>query len=265
MRAMHGPVPTAPIEPDPQTRQFYVTALQRLDEAEVPYVVGGGYAMAHYTGIARNTKDLDLFVRPRDRRRTLDVMEQAGYRTEYFYPFWIAKALSGESFIDILYNSGNGLCPVDDDWLKHSRKIEVHGYATRACPPEEQLWSKAFVMDRERFDGADVIHLVLAQGKTMDWRRLVRRFQTHERVLMAHLLLFGYAYPSERDRVPDWVMGSLHESIAADPPQPHRVCYGTNIAARGYGVPLRQWHYLDGRLQPHGPLTKEEVAQLPEQ
>jgi len=31
---------------------------------------------------------------------------EGGYRTEYFYRFWIAKALCGESFIDILYNSG---------------------------------------------------------------------------------------------------------------------------------------------------------------
>ena len=72
--------------------------------------------MAYYTGIARNTKDLDLFIRPQDRDRTLTTLTAAGYRTEFFYPFWIAKALCGEAFIDLLYNSGNGLCPVDDDW-----------------------------------------------------------------------------------------------------------------------------------------------------
>src|SRR5947208_2050291 len=108
-------VPARPNEPDVRTQEFYVNALRALDDAGVPYVVGGGYCMAHYTGIARNTKDLDLFVRPGDRDRTLTTLTAAGHRTEFFYPFWIAKALEGDSFIDILYNSGNGLCPVDHD------------------------------------------------------------------------------------------------------------------------------------------------------
>src|SRR5438128_5889472 len=142
VRLMDKPRTVAPIAPDSNTRDFYIAALKKLDEARIPYVVGGGYAMVHYTGIARNTKDLDIFVKPADERRTLEVMEKAGYRTEYFYPSWIAKALCGESFIDILYNSGNGLCPVDEDWFRYSSKFEIHRYPTRLCPPEEQLWSK---------------------------------------------------------------------------------------------------------------------------
>src|SRR3954467_13079104 len=209
MRPMDIPLPAAPIAPDATTQEFYVDALRELDDAGIPYVVGGGYAMAHYTGIARNTKDLDIFVKPSDHKRVLATMEEAGYRTEYFYPFWIAKALSGDSFIDILYNSGNGLCPVDDDWFRYATNFEIHGYPTRLCPPEEQMFSKAFVMDRDRFDGTDVNHLIFAQGKTMDWKRLMRRFAGHERVLMAHVMLFGYAYPTERGRVPAWVMVEL--------------------------------------------------------
>jgi hypothetical protein len=264
MELMENPKPAAPIAPDRQTRDFYVAALTKLDEENIPYVVGGGYAMAHYTGIARNTKDLDIFVKPSDHKRVLEVMEQAGYRTEYFYPFWIAKALSGESFIDILYNSGNGLCPVDDDWFKYSTEFEIHGYPTRLCPPEEQLFSKAFVMDRDRFDGTDVNHIIFAQGQRMDWRRLLRRFKTHERVLMAHLMLFGYAYPSERARVPEWVIDEVELAIRKEGPRPQKICFGTNMAQKGYGVPLREWGFIDGRLKPHGPLTPQEVGQLPE-
>jgi len=260
---LDNPRPAAPIAPDSKTREFYVAALGKLDEENIPYVVGGGYAMAHYTGIARNTKDLDIFVKPSDHKRVLEVMEQAGYRTEYFYPFWIAKALCGESFIDILYNSGNGLCPVDDDWFKYASNFEIHGYPSRLCPPEEQLFSKAFVMDRDRFDGTDVNHIIFAQGITMDWRRLLRRFKTHERVLMAHLMLFGYAYPSERGRVPEWVMGELEQAIRKEGPRPQRICFGTNMAQKGYGVPIREWGFADGRLKPYGPLTPQEVGQLP--
>ena len=68
----------------------------------------------------------------------------------------------------------------------------------RLVPAEEQLWSKAFVQDRDRFDGADVIHLILRAAAKIDWDSSPRFAGGHERVLLAHLILFGYAYPSER-------------------------------------------------------------------
>ena len=255
--------PTAPIAPDEKTQEFYVDVLRTLDQAGLRYAVGGGYAMAHYTGIARNTKDLDIFVCESDHRRILDLLATRGYKTEYFYPFWIAKALSGDSFIDILYNSGNGLSVVDDGWFRYSMPIEVHGYPTRLVPAEEQLWSKAFVQDRDRFDGADVIHLILGRGNKFDWKRLLARFEGHERVLLAHVLLFGYAYPCERDVVPAWVMEELHQRVHDEEPPPQPLCRGTFMAHRGYGTAIRDWGYTDGRLNPHGPLTEAEVAQLP--
>ena len=265
MTVAHLPnTPASPVEPDATTRQFYVAALRALDHAQVPYLVGGGYAMAHYTGIQRSTKDLDIFVRPEDRDRTLTTLAAAGYKTEFFYPFWISKALHGEAFIDILYGSGNGICVVDDEWFASAGEIDVHGYRAPMVPPEEQLWSKAFVQDRDRFDGADIAHLILRQGQAFDWRRLVRRFRGHERVLLAHLLLFEYIYPSERGRVPEWVPARLNERIQNEAPTDERLCRGTNLAVRGYGTAVREWGFADARVQPHGPLTPEELAQLPE-
>lgn len=255
--------PAAPEDPDPRTRAFYVDAMKALDKAGVPYLVGGAFAMAYFTGIRRHTKDLDLLVRPADRDRTLTTLTAAGYRTEFFYPFWIAKALSGESFIDILYNSGNGLSPIDDEWFTHSVESNVLGYRARLAPAEEQLWMKAFVMDRDRFDGADVNHLILGRGRKLDWPRLLRRFAGHERVLLAHLMLFGYAYPCERDCVPQWVVKRLEEIVRDEPKVREKVCRGTFIAQKGYGVALNEWGFRDARLKPHGPLTPEEVAQLP--
>jgi hypothetical protein len=255
--------PAKPVEPDAKTRAFYVDAMKTLDGAKIPYCVGGGYAMAYYTGIARNTKDLDFFVKESDHQRILQVLGERGYRTEYFYPFWIAKALQGDSFIDIIYNSGNGLCPVDDEWLSHCVPAQVLGYPTRLSPAEEQLWSKAFVMDRDRFDGGDVAHLILGRGDRLDWERLLRRFEGHERVLLAHLILYGYAYPCDREKVPDHVFERLMEQVRRERSSDERICLGTNLAHKGYGTAIREWGYFDGRLQPHGPLTAAELAQLP--
>jgi hypothetical protein len=219
--------------------------------------------MAYYTGIRRNTKDLDIFVKPDDQRRVLNTLAHAGYRTEYFYPFWIAKALQGDDFIDILYSSGNGLCVVDDDWLRYAGPVDVLGYSTRLCPVEEQLWSKAFVQDRDRYDGADVAHLILRQGKHIDWPRLLRRFHGHERVLLAHVILFGYAYPSEKDCVPDWVLDHLNAAAHHESDPRVRLCRGPFLAQKSYTADIAEGGFIDARLQPHGPLTPEEVAQLP--
>ncbi len=265
MTALEQPIPASPPEPEARTREFYVSALRALDRAQVPYLVGGGYAMAHFTGIPRSTKDLDIFVRPRDRDRTLTTLAAAGYKTEFFYPFWISKALCGEAFIDILYGSGNGICVVDDEWFAHAGEIDVHGYRAPLVPPEEQLWSKAFVQDRDRYDGGDVAHLILRQGERFDWDRLLRRFGGgHERVLMAHLLLFGYIFPGERDRVPHWVTQRLEDAIHRESGAATDLCRGTNLAVRGYGTDVREWGFADGRLHPHGPLTPDELRQLPE-
>src|SRR3954447_19792426 len=96
-QCVHTGFQATPIEPDQQTQRFYVDALSFLDRAEVPYVVGGGYAMAYFTGIRQNTKELAIFVKPADRDRCLTTLSAAGYRTEFFYPFWISKALHGEA------------------------------------------------------------------------------------------------------------------------------------------------------------------------
>ena len=62
-------VPNVFDELEPSTSRFYRNALRVLSEAKVPHLLGGAYAFAHYTGIIRHTKDLDLFVKPEDAAR----------------------------------------------------------------------------------------------------------------------------------------------------------------------------------------------------
>ena len=46
-------------------REVYRHGLETLNRAGIPYVVSGLYALYEYTGIYRQTKDLDIFVEPR--------------------------------------------------------------------------------------------------------------------------------------------------------------------------------------------------------
>ncbi len=52
--------------------RFYRESMQLLQREGVPFMVGGAFSMALYTGIARNTKDFDLLVRAVDVDLTLE-------------------------------------------------------------------------------------------------------------------------------------------------------------------------------------------------
>jgi hypothetical protein len=89
---------------------------------------------------------------------------------------WLAKIHHQEWFIDLIFNSGNGLCPVDNEWFSRALESIIFDTPVKIVPPEELIWQKAYIMERERFDGADVAHLLLKCGARMDWDHLLDRF-----------------------------------------------------------------------------------------
>jgi hypothetical protein len=235
-----------PEERDP----FFQSVIAALTDSGIPYMVGGAYALERYTGIVRRTKDLDIFVKREDCSSVLAVLARRGYGTELTDSRWIAKAFCGDDFIDIIFNSGNGVCPVDDEWLAHAPDDLVLGMPARLCPLEEIIWQKIFIMERERFDGADVAHLLHARGATLDWERLVRRVGKYWEVLLAHVILFRFIYPGDRDAVPESVREALLDRAAkANRPRGVRdLCRGTLLSRYQYVVDVEDWGYHDARL-----------------
>jgi len=251
-----------PTHLDDVTLRFYRDVLERMRRSGPPFLVGGAYAFACYTGIVRHTKDLDLFVRPADAGAALETLAAAGCRTEIAFNHWLGKAFREEDFVDIIYSSGNGLCPVDDAWFGHAVAHPVLGRPASLCPPEEMIWQKAFIQERERFDGADVAHLIHARGRTLDWRRLLDRFGSHGRVLFGHLVLFSYIYPAARDRIPGWVLDELTARWRAEesaPPPEGPECRGVLLSRMQYLSDLERGGGRDPRLPPSGSLSAEEV------
>jgi hypothetical protein len=260
MLMSHAPVQSTI---DTPSRAFYREAMEVLNRAGVPFLVGGAFALLHQAGIDKSTKDFDIFVRPSDVHPLLTACSKAGYEAELIFSHWLAKIHFQDAFIDVIFSSGNGVAPVDDGWFEHARTRTVLGMEVQIAPAEETLWSKAFVMERERYDGADVAHIILTHGEQLDWQRLLDRFGAHWRVLFSHLILYGFIFPSERRQVPAWVLDTLMQRVQADiadANQPDPVCYGTLLSWSQYLGDVLGRNFRDARIRPYGNLSAEEVA-----
>jgi hypothetical protein len=106
--------------------------------------------------------------------------------------------------------------------------------------------------------------LLRARAGGLDWQRLIQRFEPHWRVLLSHLVLFGFVYPSERGRIPAWTMAYLmgrltDEWCTAGPTE--RICCGTLLSRAQYLVDVETLGYRDARSIPGGTMTADEVAE----
>ena len=248
-------------ELDPECAQFYVEAMQLLRQNDIPFLIGGAYALCIYTGLARHTKDVDLFIRPSDLDRALEMFEKSGHQTEKTFPHWLAKVYRRDNFIDLIYAAGNGLAVIDESWFARSRPAELLGESVKVMAPEEIVWMKAFVQERERYDGADIAHLLRSCAETLDWKHLFARFGTDWRVLLNFIVLFGYIYPSERQRIPQNLVRRLIALLDDEQrtPSQNRICRGTLLSRAQFLPDVTELGYHDARLEPPTAMTEKDI------
>jgi hypothetical protein len=107
-----------------------------------------------------------------------------------------------------------------------------------------------------------VIHIIRGWGRKLDWKRLLARFGEDWRVLLSHMILFGFAYPGEREKIPAEVMAELYSRLAFEneqPPKDSKVCPGTLLSRAQYLPAIEHWGYKDARLSGRSTLTEEQL------
>jgi hypothetical protein len=241
------------------TAESYRRAMKALTEEGVPFFVGGAYALAHHSGIVRHTKDLDVFLKPEDRDRALSVLSRSGYRTEIRYDYWLAKAFFEDDMIDLIYRSPNGVSTITDEWIERAVPAELLGAPVKLCSIEHLLLSKAYVLNNDRNDLADMMHLLLGASRALDWNYLLKLFSKHPRLLLAHIILFGFVYPSERHLIPVRCVQRLLDEVRSEDATLDRICNGTLFSHSQYNVDVKENGFLDGRLRPHGNMSRDDV------
>ena len=245
-------------------RECYQGVLQALQEAGVPFAVSGGFAFHRHTGIWRATKDLDLVLTPGTVPSALEVLRNRGFETWIEDPVWLAKARDIGYYVDLITGVGNATLSVEESWIERAIPDHLLGVPCRVLRAEEMIASKLFVTRRERFDGADIAHLLKACSQQIDWDRMLYLSDPHRDMLYWHLVLFAYIYPSHAGLVPSDIWRDLTEGFKRrvskpDPSEPFR---GSLIDPKMFAIDVNEWGERDllGELSenyPH-PLHVEE-------
>jgi len=232
---------------DNKAKELYTGVLKLLHENAIGFMLGGGFAMYKYTGIERDTKDLDIFCKPSEYPRILKLAAENGYKTELTDVRWLVKIFKDECYIDIIFDTVNNICTVDDSWYLHTIDGEYEGIPVKFVPAVELIWCKLYVQNRERYDGADVNHMFLRYGTLLDWKRLLFRLDPHWHLLLCQILIFQFVYPADyHDIIPRWLFEELMERAKDQyeiPAAVEKVCRGPVIDQTQYEVDIKLWNY----------------------
>jgi hypothetical protein len=230
-----------------EARTCYRDVAQAMHLARIPCAVGGAFAFHRHTGIWRTTKDLDLVLPAAAVPPALAQLAAAGFETRVTDPVWLAKALRGDSFVDLITGVGNAALQVDDTWIERAVPHEILGVPCRVLAAEELLASKLFVARRERFDGADVVHLIRACGDRLDWDRIQQLLGEHWELLLGSLVLFAYVYPGRTGLVPRHLWNGLTSRFLdrVTHPHPETPSRGTLVDPLMFAIDVNEWGERD--------------------
>jgi len=225
-----------------EQEKLFRAVLLILNERKVPYAVSRAFALHEHTGIWRDTKDLDVFMAADHVERTLEILQEHGFSTEVTDPVWLCKVRQGEFYVDLISGMSNAVIRVDQSWIDRGSDSEVLGVPARVLAPEELIASKIFVTFRERFDGADIAHVIYAAGDTIDWNRLLSLAGEHWQMLFWALVLFHYVYPSSH-AVPMPVWDDLLAKFRADLDRPDSEApfRGSLVDEKMFAIDVFEW------------------------
>lgn len=260
------PISTSrPPEFPPEQQALFCEVLQHLNRACVPYVVSGAFALQRHTGICRDTKDLDLFLPAEVVPEALRLLRDGGFETEIRDPVWLAKAHRDGYYVDLITGMSNGTITVDRSWIERGSPFTVLGVSTRVLAAEELIASKLFVGFRERFDGADVVHVIYGTMGRLDWDRLRQLAGEHWEMLLWALILFHYVYPCNTGYVPrpvwDDLLSRLQRGLHSPPVPPF--FRGTLIDDRMFAIDVDEWG-LDNPLPEYRRQRRPKIVESPD-
>jgi hypothetical protein len=198
----------------PEEWSVYERALNALCEMDIPFLFGGAFALSTYTGIWRDTKDLDLLILPEHRDRAVQAITAVGF-DDYFdkVPYdqgWIFRSHRDGYIVDLIWRMANRRADVQQSWFDNAISAQIHGTVHGVVAPEELLWHKLYVLQRERCDWPDALNLLYTVGPHLDWKRVVALFGEDGALLNGLLNVFNWVCPGRVAEFPEWLRKQYH-------------------------------------------------------
>ena len=147
-------------------------AVSALEQAEIPYMLGGGYA-AYAWGGPPAAKDIDLMVKPEHAERAQEALVAAGMRPERPAEQWLLKAWDGEVLVDLIFEP-SGL-EITAETLAKAEQIYVEGMRVNVMALEDVLVTKLMSLDEHTLDYGHLVAIARAVREQIDWQRLRER------------------------------------------------------------------------------------------
>ena len=247
----------------PEQRALFCEVLEHLNRAGIPYVVSGAFALQQHTGIWRDTKDLDLFLPAEAVPEALRGLQEEGFETEVRDPVWLAKAHRDGFYVDLITGMSNAIITVDQSWIDRASHSVVLGVPTRVLAAEELIASKLFVNFRERFDGADVVHIIFGTRGRLDWQRLLALVGDHWELLLWELVLFRYVYPAYQSCVPTRLWDELLSRFRAalQLPAQSAAFRGSLLDEKMFAIDMKEWG-MENLLQQQRDQREPKISQV---
>jgi hypothetical protein len=248
-------------ELQPKQERLYTDVLRILNEYGVPYAVSGAFALQEHTGVRRPAKDLDIFLTAEAAACALEIMASLGFRCEVCDPVWLAKIHADDYFVDFITGMSNAALAVTDSWIARGRPAVVLGIPSRILAAEELIASKIFVVRRERFDGADIAHVIYATSGQIDWDRIMDLAGSHWEMLLWTLVLFRYIYPAQSHYVPLMVWTQLMNRLMYKllNPDPAARFRGSLVDENMFAIDVKEWG-LDDLLSEYRTCRAKKIA-----
>lgn len=205
--------------------ELYREAINAVRNAGIRFLLGGGFALATFTGRWRDTKDIDFYIHPQDREATIAALSQAGFKDYYermaYDRKWIYRSTKADVIVDIIWSMANQRAQVDDIWFERAGAVTIRGEKLQIIPRAEFMWCKLYIMQRDHCDWTDLFNLIYTCGPELDWRHLIWRLDDDVPLLRAMLTVYGWLCPKQLSQLPRWLWPELEmEKPVAPPPKP---------------------------------------------
>src|SRR5580698_205120 len=242
-RTLISETSSEPFRIPPQQQNLFREILSLLESRNIPYAVAGAFALQAHTGIHRDTKDLDVFLTAETAPVALTLLREEGFHCEVCDPVWLFKAHRDGFFVDLITGMSNAVIVVDDSWIERSKPAVVLGVPTLVLAAEELIASKLFVTRRERFDGADIAHVIYGTKGKLDWQRVLQLAGENWEMVFWALVLFRYVYPGQTQFVPPELWRDLLRRFgdAVFHSEPNARFRGSLIDDRMFAIDAKEW------------------------